>query len=58
MQRVIVVKFITLTHKIAIQLQLVAEICNICSSCSGQSVWKLLDTPSFSIIWMVKYRKL
>jgi len=28
------VKLIRLTHKIAIQLLLVAEICTICSSCS------------------------
>jgi len=36
-----------LTHKIAMQLQPVAESCTICSSCSRRRVWKLLDTPSY-----------
>jgi len=36
----------TLTHKIAIQLHLVAECCTTCSSLSRQPVRKLLDTPS------------
>jgi len=40
-------KLTRLTHKIAIQLQLVAESCTICSSCSGRPVRKLLDTPSY-----------
>jgi hypothetical protein len=40
-------KFTRLTQKIAIQLHLVAERSNICSSCSRQPVQKLLDTPSY-----------
>jgi hypothetical protein len=35
------------THKIAIQLHLVAEICTICSSHSKRPVPELLDTPSY-----------
>jgi hypothetical protein len=35
------------THKIAIQLHLVAESCTICSRRSRQPVRKLLDTPSY-----------
>jgi hypothetical protein len=35
-------KFTRLTHKIAIQLHLVAESCTICSSRSRWPVWKLL----------------
>jgi len=35
------------THKIAIQLLLVAESCTICSSRSRRPVQKLLDTPSY-----------
>jgi hypothetical protein len=38
-------KFTRLTHKIAIQLHLVAESCTICNSRSRQSVRKFLDTP-------------
>jgi hypothetical protein len=37
---------IHLSHKIAIQLLLVAERCTICSSRSKRPVRKLLDTPS------------
>jgi hypothetical protein len=40
-------KLTRLTHKIAIQLRLVAERCNICSSRSRRPVRKLLDTPSY-----------
>jgi hypothetical protein len=40
-------KLTRLTHKIAIQLHLVADSCNICSSVSRRPVWKLLDTPSY-----------
>jgi len=36
-----------LTHKIAIQLHLVAESSTICSSHSRRPVWKRLDTPSY-----------
>jgi hypothetical protein len=42
-----VAKLTRLTHKIAIQLHLVAESCTICSSRSSQPVRKLLDTTSF-----------
>jgi hypothetical protein len=41
-----VAKLIRLTHKIAIQLHLVAGSCTICSSRSRLSVRKLLDTLS------------
>jgi hypothetical protein len=40
-------KLTRLTHRIAIQLNLVAESCTICSSRSRQPVRKLLDTPSY-----------
>jgi hypothetical protein len=39
-----------LTHKIAIQLHLLAESCTICSSRSRQPVRKLLDTPLYVFI--------
>jgi hypothetical protein len=42
---VMAAKLIRLTHKIAIQLHLVAESCTICSSLSRWPVRKLLDTP-------------
>jgi hypothetical protein len=45
--RVTAAKFTGLTHKIAIQLHLVAESCTICSSRSRRPVRKLLDTPSY-----------
>jgi hypothetical protein len=38
----------SMTHKIAIQLHLVAESCTICSSRSRRPVPKLLDTPSYT----------
>jgi hypothetical protein len=37
-----------LTHKIAIQLHLVAKSCTICGYCSRRPVRKLLDTPSYA----------
>jgi len=40
-------KLTMLTHKIAIQLHLVAEGCTTCSSRSRRPVRKLLDTPSY-----------
>jgi len=40
-------KLTILTHKIAIQLRLVAESCTICSSRSRRPVRKLLDAPSY-----------
>jgi hypothetical protein len=46
-QRVMAAKLTRLTHKIAIQLHLVAESCTICSSRSRSPVRKLLDTPSY-----------
>jgi len=50
-------KLTRLTHKIAIQLHLVAENCTICSSRSRQPVRKLLITPSSishpPVIWNV-----
>jgi hypothetical protein len=48
-------KLIRLTHKIAIQLHLVAESYTICSSRSRRTVRKFLDTPSY--ISMVKVKK-
>jgi hypothetical protein len=45
LERVIAVRVTRLTHKIAIQLHLMAESCTICSSRSRRSVRKLLDTP-------------
>jgi hypothetical protein len=47
LQRVIAAKLPRLTHKIAIQLHLGAESCNVCSSRSRRPVRKLLDTPSY-----------
>jgi hypothetical protein len=40
-------KLTRLTHKVAIQLHLVAESCTVCSCRSRRSVRKLLDTPSY-----------
>jgi len=40
-----VVKLTRLTHKILIQLHLVAESCTICSSCSSWAVQKLYVHP-------------
>jgi hypothetical protein len=47
-QRVMAAKLTTLTHKIVIQLQLVAESCTICSSRSRRPVRKLLDIISYA----------
>jgi hypothetical protein len=46
-QRVMAAKLTRLTHKITIQLHLVAESCIICSSHSRRPVRKFLDTPSY-----------
>jgi hypothetical protein len=46
-QRVMATKLTRLTHKIAIQLHLVAESSNVFSSRSRWPVRKLLDTPSY-----------
>jgi hypothetical protein len=43
-------KLSRLTHKIAIQLRLVAESCTICSSNSRRPVRKLLDTPMYDCL--------
>jgi hypothetical protein len=45
-QRVMATRLTRLTHKIAIQLHLVAERCTIRSSRSRRPVRKVLDTPS------------
>jgi len=42
-------KLTRLTHKIVIQLHLVAESCTICSSCSRQPVRELLYTPPYNV---------
>jgi len=44
-----VAKITRLTHKMVIQLCLVAKSCTICSSCSRWPVWKLLNTPSYDV---------
>jgi hypothetical protein len=46
-QRVMAAKLTRLTHKIAIQLHLVAESCTICSSRSRRPIRKPLVTPSY-----------
>jgi hypothetical protein len=53
-QRVMAAKLTRLTHKIAIQLHL--ESCAICSSRSMRPVQKVLDTPSYTPWYLVKYR--
>jgi hypothetical protein len=47
-QTVIAAKLTRLTHKIAIQLHLVAESCTICNSRSRTPVRKFLDTLSYA----------
>jgi hypothetical protein len=46
-----------LTHKIAIQLHLVADSCTIRSSHSGRSVRKLLDIPWYIVSKWNNYRR-
>jgi len=41
-------KLVRMTHKIAIQLNLVGESCSIYSSRSRRPLRKLLDTPSYA----------
>jgi hypothetical protein len=48
-------KLTRLTHKIAIQLHLVAESCTICSSRSRRPVRKLLVTPSYLTVLKILY---
>jgi hypothetical protein len=55
-QRVMAAELTRLAYIIAIQLHLVAESCTICSSRSGRSVRKLLDTPSY-IIRVIEWRR-
>jgi hypothetical protein len=47
--RVLAAKLTRFTHKIAIQLHLVAESCTICSSRFRRPVRKLLVTPSYAV---------
>jgi hypothetical protein len=49
-KRVRAAKLTRLTHKIMLQLHLVADSCTICSSCSRRPVRKLLDTPSYVMV--------
>jgi hypothetical protein len=51
-QRIMAAKLTRLTHKIAMQLHLVAESCTICSSLSRQPARKLLDTLSYMCVCM------
>jgi len=44
-------KLTRLAHKIVIQLNLVAESCTTCSSCSRLPVQKILDTPLYKHTW-------
>jgi hypothetical protein len=48
-QRVMAAKLTRLTHKVSIQLHLVAESCTICSSRSRRPVRKLFVTPRISM---------
>jgi len=41
-------KLTRLTHKMAIQLHLMAESCTLCNSRSRRPVRKLLDTPLYT----------
>jgi len=46
-QKIMAAKLTRLTHRVAIQLHLVAESCTICSSRSRRLVRKFLNTPSW-----------
>jgi hypothetical protein len=48
-------KLTRLTHKIAIQLHLMAEIRTICSSRARRPVRKLMDTPSYVCVRLYAY---
>jgi hypothetical protein len=53
-QRVMAAKLTRLTHKIAMQLHLVAESFTICNSRSWRPVRKLLNTPSYTfLVWLL-----
>jgi hypothetical protein len=59
-QRVMAAKLSRLTHKIAVQLHLVAKSCTICSSRTRRPVWKLLDMPTYIGIcheWYSEFRQ-
>jgi hypothetical protein len=47
---VMAAKLTRLTHRVAIQLHLVAESCTICGSPSRRPAWKLLDTCKIGIL--------
>jgi hypothetical protein len=49
-QRIMAAKRTRLTHRLAMQLHLVAESCIICSSSSRRPVRKLLNTPSWLVL--------
>jgi hypothetical protein len=51
-QRVMAAKLTRLTHKIAVQLHLVAESCTICSSRFRWPVRELFDTRSHFFVWI------
>jgi hypothetical protein len=46
--KIMAAKLTRLTHRIAIQLHLVAESCTICSSSSRRPIRKFLFTPSYA----------
>jgi len=46
-------KLTRLTHKIAIQLHVVAESCTICSSRSKRPIRQLLGTPSYEVLLFI-----
>jgi len=52
-----VAKFTRLTHKIAIQLNLMAEGCTSCSSRSRRTVRKLLDTLPYLCVSLFPHNK-
>jgi hypothetical protein len=47
-------KLTKLTHKIAIQMHVVAKTCTICSTRSGRPVRELLDTASYLFLFLYK----
>jgi hypothetical protein len=52
-------KLTRLTHKIVIQLHLVAESCTICSSRSRHPIRKRLDTRSYEqcqVLWFLMWK--
>jgi hypothetical protein len=55
--RVIAAKLTRLTHKIAVQLHVVAESCTICSSRSRRPVRKLLNNPHIGLNGTLRHGK-